>query len=109
MLHGRITERFHGMLEEGFVEEVRALFERGDLNSELPSMKAVGYRQIWSFLVNELSYEEMVERAIVATRRLAKHQYTWLNAWQGLHVIVRPESTEVLKIPEVSTILMEGS
>ncbi len=109
MLHGRIAERFHGMLEKGFVEEVRALFERGDLNSELPSMKAVGYRQIWSFLVNELSYEEMVERAIVATRRLAKHQYTWLKAWQGLHVIVRPESTEALKIPQVSTILMEGS
>ena len=109
LLHLGIAERFHGMLETGFVDEVRVLFERDDLNSELPSMKAVGYRQIWSFLANELSYEEMVERAIVATRRLAKHQYTWLNAWQGLHVMERAELSEVLKIPQVSTILMEGN
>jgi len=109
LLHLRIAERFHGMLEKGFLDEVRALFERDDLNRELPSMKAVGYRQIWSFLANELSYEDMVEGAIVATRRLAKHQYTWLNAWQGLHVMERAELSEVLKIPQVNTILVEGN
>ena len=97
------------MLEKGFLDEVRALFERDDLNRELPSMKAVGYRQIWSFLANESSYEDMVEGAIVATRRLAKHQYTWLNAWQGLHMMERAELSEVLKIPQVNTILVEGN
>lgn len=79
VLHGLIRQRFLAMLERGLVEEVRALFERGDLQAELPSIRAVGYRQVWSYLNGEWDYEEMVERGIIATRQFAKRQYTWLR------------------------------
>lgn len=78
-LHERIRLRFLNMLEEGFVEEVQKLFERADLNEHLPSMRAVGYRQVWAYLRGEYDYETMVERAIIATRQFAKRQYTWLR------------------------------
>jgi len=79
-LHRRIAVRFRTMLEHGFISEVEALRARGDLNPDLPAMRAVGYRQVWNFLAGQCSYEEMVERGIVATRQLAKRQFTWLRA-----------------------------
>ncbi len=79
MLHKRIEQRFHNMLEQGFVDEVNRLFTRGDLSPELPAMRAVGYRQVWQYLAGEYDYRTMVERAIVATRQLAKRQMTWLR------------------------------
>ena len=79
-LHERIRMRFERMLEDGFVEEVERLRGRGDLHSELPSMRCVGYRQVWRYLEGELSREEMVERGVIATRQLAKRQYTWLRS-----------------------------
>lgn len=85
VLHRRIAQRFDQMLEQGFVEEVIALRERGDLNPNLPSIRAVGYRQVWEHLDGALSYEQMRERGIIATRQLAKRQFTWLRGWQGLH------------------------
>ena len=81
VLHRRIEQRFKLMVEAGFLEEVEALHRRGDLNLELPSMRCVGYRQIWQYLEGELSLEEAIERAIIATRQLAKRQYTWLRSW----------------------------
>ncbi|AYC31215.1 tRNA (adenosine(37)-N6)-dimethylallyltransferase MiaA [Pseudomonas cavernae] len=84
-LHERIAERFHAMLEQGFVAEVEALRERGDLHAGLPSMRAVGYRQVWDYLDGNLSKAEMTERGIIATRQLAKRQFTWLRGWAGLH------------------------
>jgi len=78
-LHARIAQRFHAMLAQGFVEEVRQLQQRGDLNLELPALRAVGYRQIWQYLVGELDEAHMIERGIVATRQLAKRQLTWLR------------------------------
>ena len=75
----RIRERFQLMLEMGLMEEVRALYRRGDLNLDMPSMRAVGYRQTWLHLLGELAYEEMIERAVIATRQFAKRQYTWLR------------------------------
>lgn len=83
--HRLITKRFQDMLQQGFLEEVKKLFMRGDLNVDLPSMRAVGYRQIWHYLEEKLSYTEMQERAIIATRQLAKRQMTWLRAWKNLH------------------------
>ncbi len=80
LLHERIERRFHHMLEQGFVDEVRALFERGDLSPELPAIRAVGYRQVWNYLSGEYDYAAMVKHAIVATRQLAKRQMTWLRA-----------------------------
>ncbi len=78
-LHERIEKRYRVMLEQGFVEEVEALRARGDLNLEMPSMRCVGYRQIWQYLDGELSYEAMVSKGTAATRQLAKRQITWLR------------------------------
>jgi tRNA dimethylallyltransferase len=78
-LHRRIEQRFRAMLDQGFVDEVRALRQRGDLHRDLPSMRCVGYRQAWSHLEGEIDHAEMVRRAIVATRQLAKRQLTWLR------------------------------
>jgi tRNA dimethylallyltransferase len=83
LLQARIARRFRGMLAAGFVDEVRALYERGDLNTELPALRAVGYRQIWALLAGEIDYEAMVNQAIVATRQYAKRQMTWLRGEAG--------------------------
>jgi len=72
--------RFEKMLEQGFLDEVKALYERGDLHADLPSIRCVGYRQAWQYLEGELDYEEMKERAVIATRQLAKRQMTWLRS-----------------------------
>lgn len=84
-LHQRIEQRFHQMMEQGFIQEVQSLYERGDLNPDLPSIKSVGYRQMWQYLAGELSLEEAIERGIIATRQLAKRQFTWLRSWKDLH------------------------
>lgn len=83
-LHNKIATRFHHMLEQGLVEEVRALHQRADLTESLPSIKSVGYRQVWQYLEGELDYDGMVERGIIATRQLAKRQLTWLRSWPDL-------------------------
>lgn len=79
-LHRRIADRFHRMLDQGLVDEVERLRGRGDLAPELPSMRAVGYRQVWEYLDGNFGYEEMVQRVIAATRQLAKRQLTWLRS-----------------------------
>lgn len=85
VLHERIARRFLGMLEQGFVEEVEVLHRRSDLHAGLPSIRAVGYRQAWEHLDGELTRDEMTERGIIATRQLAKRQFTWLRSWADLH------------------------
>lgn len=80
VLHERIAARFEQMLDLGFVDEVQRLKQRGDLDLSLPSMRAVGYRQIWEYLEGERGYDEALERAVIATRQLAKRQLTWLRA-----------------------------
>ncbi|WP_338018919.1 tRNA (adenosine(37)-N6)-dimethylallyltransferase MiaA [Ectothiorhodospira haloalkaliphila] len=80
-LRERIARRFHAMLEAGFMDEVRALKARGDLNPQMPSIRAVGYRQAWACLEGELDGEAMVSKAITATRQLAKRQMTWLRSY----------------------------
>lgn len=79
-LHRRIDQRFDRMLEQGFVDEVERLVGRGDLHPDLPSMRSVGYRQVWAWLRGEFNRAEMVERAKAATRQLAKRQMTWLRS-----------------------------
>lgn len=79
ILHDIIAQRFRNMLEQCLVKEVEALFERGDLTEKMPSIRAVGYRQVWSYLSGEYDYDTMVEKGIVATRQLAKRQFTWLR------------------------------
>lgn len=84
VLHERIARRFQLMLEQGFIEEVEALRTRGDLHAGLPSIRAVGYRQAWDFLEGRLTHGEMAERGIIATRQLAKRQFTWLRSWSDV-------------------------
>jgi tRNA dimethylallyltransferase len=78
-LHTKIELRFKAMLDAGFVEEVRSLYERGDLSPEHPSMRAVGYRQMWRYLTGQCALNEAENQAIAATRQLAKRQLTWLR------------------------------
>jgi tRNA dimethylallyltransferase len=87
VLHQRIEKRFKLMLAQGFEQEVRHLYERGDLHLDLPSMRAVGYRQMWQYFEGELDYAGMVERGIIATRQLAKRQLTWLRGWPEMQVL----------------------
>ena len=79
-LRARIARRFDAMVEAGFVAEVQALKARGDLHADLPSMRAVGYRQIWAYLAGACDWEEARRRALVATGQLAKRQLTWLRS-----------------------------
>lgn len=83
VLHERIERRFKLMLGAGFEQEVERLRERGDLHLDLPSMRCVGYRQMWEYLDGNMDYDEMVFRGIVATRQLAKRQMTWLRGWKS--------------------------
>ena len=82
-LYADIEKRFLKMLEDGLVEEVKQLYDRGNLKSNLPAIRLVGYRQIWSYLNGDLSYKEMINKAIIATRQLAKRQITWLQSEQN--------------------------
>ena len=83
-LHQRIEQRFTLMLQQGFVAEVEALYQRGDLSLELPSMRCVGYRQAWMHIEGEIDLSGLQEKAVIATRQLAKRQITWLRSWDEL-------------------------
>ncbi|MAY40704.1 MAG: tRNA (adenosine(37)-N6)-dimethylallyltransferase MiaA [Oceanospirillaceae bacterium] len=83
-LHERIEMRFDIMLEQGFVDEVRQLWDRGDLTLQMPSVRCVGYRQVWEYFSETWDYETMRFKGIVATRQLAKRQVTWLRGWENL-------------------------
>ena len=95
LLHQQIEIRFRQMLAEGLLEEVSELFQRNDLNETLPSIKSVGYRQVWQHLAGDLSYDAMVERSIIATRQLAKHQLTWLRSWENLRSLDDPSDKSI--------------
>ena len=105
-LHSRIERRFYQMLDQGFMDEMKALRARGDLNPILPSMRCVGYRQAWSYLEGDSTFEEMCQKAVAATRQLAKRQLTWLRQestalWYDLDV----ESARETVFEEVSRFL----
>jgi tRNA dimethylallyltransferase len=98
VLHQKIEQRFHQMLKAGLLAEVEVLFKRSDLNRDMPSMRAVGYRQIWGHLAGEYPFEEMVYKATVATRQLAKRQLTWLRS---LHEINWLPNTHLASVESV--------
>ena len=104
-LHRIIAARFEQMIKDGFIEEVEHLREKYELNAELPAIKSVGYRQVWQYLEGEVDRKVMQERAIIATRQLAKRQFTWLRGWSKLKEIPFPEVNEALKIIQASSIL----
>jgi tRNA dimethylallyltransferase len=93
-LHQLIAARFQHMLAQGFIEEVRQLYKRPDLNPQLPAIRSVGYREIWSYLAGEINYLEMQEKALAATRQLAKRQLTWLRSWP--HVLAFSASHNIV-------------
>lgn len=84
-LHDRIERRFHTMLAAGLVDEVERLRARPGMHADLPSMRAVGYRQVWQYLAGDIDNGSMIERAVVATRQLAKRQFTWLRRFEAAH------------------------
>ncbi|HGI5918810.1 TPA: tRNA (adenosine(37)-N6)-dimethylallyltransferase MiaA [Yersinia enterocolitica] len=96
LLHQRIELRFHQMLDAGFETEARALFDRGDLHTDMPAIRCVGYRQMWSYLSGEIDYDDMVYRGICATRQLAKRQMTWLRGWGSVQWLDSDKPGEAL-------------
>ncbi len=86
VLHQRIEQRYEIMLQQGFKREVGSLMARGDLHLDLPSMRCVGYRQMWQHLAGEYDEAMMQYKGIVATRQLAKRQLTWLRSWPQLQM-----------------------
>lgn len=98
VLHERIQRRFEQMLERGLVEEVERLYKRGDLSLDLPSVRTVGYRQVWHYLTGTVNYNEMIEKAVAATRQLAKRQLTWLRRYPDVRLF---DCTGALPVPQI--------
>ena len=84
VLHARIAERLMQMRQDGFMGEIRALAAKSQMHRDAPAMRAVGYRQLWSCLAGECTEDEAFEKALFASRRLAKRQLTWLRSWPDL-------------------------
>jgi tRNA dimethylallyltransferase len=98
LLYQSIASRFQTMLKLGLLAEVDQLFKRGDLHANLPSIRTVGYRQVWSYLMGHSSSIEMQESAIIATRQLAKRQLTWLRSWKKLNPLISHDKENIRKI-----------
>lgn len=101
VLHARIEQRFDIMLNNGFEEEVVALRKRGDLHLDMPSMRCVGYRQMWQYLDGQIDNVEMRYRGIVATRQLAKRQLTWLRGWKELNWLDTFDNAKLEKVLKI--------
>jgi tRNA dimethylallyltransferase len=103
VLHQRIEQRFDQMIDNEFIAEVQALCQRGDLNEAMPAVRAVGYRQMWDYLQGKLSLVEARERAVIATRQLAKRQLTWLRGWpEVIHLHTNATNQKVLSPAQVA-------
>lgn len=96
-LHARIAQRLDSMLEQGFVQEVATLHARGDLNLNMPALRAVGYRQIWHYLDGHIPYATMRDNAVTATRQLAKRQLTWLRRENGAITLTSENAAVILR------------
>lgn len=86
-LNNKIKYRLYNMLHQGLELEVRKLFYRGDLTIKSPAIRCIGYRHMWLYLLNDISYNEMINYTIIATRKFAKKQMTWLRNWKNLHIL----------------------
>ncbi|QIZ78963.1 tRNA (adenosine(37)-N6)-dimethylallyltransferase MiaA [Ferrimonas lipolytica] len=98
VLHQRIEQRFLAMLEQPFEQEVQALIDRGDLSVDLPSIRCVGYRQMWSYLHGEVDRDTMIAQGVAATRQLAKRQLTWLRGWEALDWLESGDGDNLSKV-----------
>lgn len=86
VLHARIEQRFYDMMDQGFLAEVEHFYRRADLSAEMPSMRCVGYRQLWQYLAGNDVLDDAVFKGVVASRQLAKRQLTWLRGWDDLRI-----------------------
>jgi tRNA dimethylallyltransferase len=100
VLHARIEQRVDAMLEAGFADEVRALYQRGDLNLDLPALRAAGYRQMWAYVRGEYDLKKARQRCVEVTRQLAKRQLTWLRKWPDLRWIYTDAGGAAADSPE---------
>jgi tRNA dimethylallyltransferase len=97
-LHDRIELRYQQMIEQGFEQEVVKLKKRDDLHENLPSIRCVGYRQMWQYLDGDYDHKEMVFRGVCATRQLAKRQLTWLRSWPNLQWLTTDDETNLAQV-----------
>ncbi len=98
LLRERIAARFNNMINEGFIEEVEKLFARGDLDLSMPSIRAVGYRQVWEYLEGKTDKKQMIERGITITRQFAKRQMTWLRREEdALWIATEDEDSKIFE------------
>jgi tRNA dimethylallyltransferase len=102
ILHHRIAQRFQQMVDIGFQGEVEKLKNRGDLHLNLPSIRCVGYRQMWQYLDGDYGFNEMIEKSVAATRQLAKRQLTWLRSWENIHPLDTFSTNNLSKVIELS-------
>jgi tRNA dimethylallyltransferase len=109
VLHERIARRFDIMLADGFLDEVRALRERGDLHADLPAIRAVGYRQAWQYLEGKIDAAAFRDQAIFVTRQLAKRQITWLRGDLGARFFDPDESGCTLRATDAVQLLLGGA
>ncbi|QCI21839.1 tRNA (adenosine(37)-N6)-dimethylallyltransferase MiaA [Buchnera aphidicola (Hyadaphis tataricae)] len=94
LLNRRIELRIKNMFQIGFQKEVESLFLRGDLHINLPAIRCIGYRQMWEYLEYKISYEDMFNKIIYSTKKLAKHQMTWLKKWKNLNKLLYSTNTQ---------------
>jgi tRNA dimethylallyltransferase len=102
VLHQRITQRFQQMVNKGFQGEVEILRARGDLHLNLPSIRCVGYRQMWQYLDGDFNFSEMIEKSVASTRQLAKRQLTWLRSWENIHSLDTFSTNNLSKVIKLS-------
>jgi tRNA dimethylallyltransferase len=100
-LHQRIAMRFEQMLKNGFLEEVEQLVQRGDLHDKLPSMRAVGYQEAWRYFQGDYDLNTMTQKAIIATRQLAKRQFTWLRREEQAHTFTTEQKDVLIKMTDM--------
>lgn len=100
-LHKRIEQRFDDMLMKGLVKEVEDLLSRFTLHADMPSMRSVGYRQVWEYLRGECSYEQMREKSIIASRQLAKRQLTWLRGWNDVTTLTSEDRNNLQRVVQI--------
>jgi len=108
ILHDRIAKRFELMLDAGFESEVQALMRNPDMHSDLPSMRCVGYRQMWEYLSGHSDREQMIDKGVAATRQLAKRQITWLRGMDNCRMIDPFEASAQLKDDTLSAWLLSA-
>ncbi|KII78592.1 tRNA (adenosine(37)-N6)-dimethylallyltransferase MiaA [Vibrio renipiscarius] len=108
-LHRRIELRFEKMMDAGFEQEMKALYAREDLHPDLPSIRCVGYRQMWDYLDGNCTLDDAIFKGVCATRQLAKRQITWLRSWDNLTWLDSENIDQALETVSNAVVSSDGS